>query len=82
MLCILEEKGFLKHREDGRRYVYLPTEPREEASRSALQGVVKTFFAGAAALASLIPEPLTHTIPANPAKARHSHRFLFMILLL
>ena len=58
LLCILEEKGFLKHREDGRRYVYLPTERREQASRSALKRVVDTFFAGSfgAAIASLVDE--------------------------
>jgi len=38
--------------------VYLPTEPREQASRSALQRVVDTFFAGSfgAAIASLVDE--------------------------
>jgi BlaI family transcriptional regulator, penicillinase repressor len=46
LLRILEEKGHLRHREDGPRYVYLPTESREKASRSALKGLVKTFFDG------------------------------------
>ena len=46
LLRILEEKGVLKHREDGPRYVYLPTETREKASRSALRRVVDTFFEG------------------------------------
>lgn len=46
LLRILEEKGHLRHREDGPRYVYLPTEPRDKASRSALKGVVETFFDG------------------------------------
>ena len=46
LLRILEEKGHLRHREDGPRYVYLPTASREEASRSALQGIVQTFFDG------------------------------------
>lgn len=49
LLRILEEKGFLKHREDGPRYVYQPTEARETASRSALQRVVETFFNGSLA---------------------------------
>ena len=49
LLRVLVEKGFLKHRQDGPRYVYLPTEPREKASRSALQRVLKTFFAGSLA---------------------------------
>lgn len=58
LLRILEEKGFLKHREDGPRYVYLPTESREKARRSALQRVVETFFEGslANAVASLVDD--------------------------
>ena len=56
LLRILEEKGHLKHREDGPRYVFLPTEPREKASRSALKRVVQTFFDGslASAVAALV----------------------------
>src|SRR5215203_840717 len=46
LLRILEEKGHLKHREEGSRYVYLPTESRKKASRSALKGLVQTFFEG------------------------------------
>ena len=46
LLRILEEKGHLKHREDGPRYIYLPTETRAKASKSALQRVVQTFFDG------------------------------------
>ncbi len=46
LLRILEEKGVLKHREDGRRYVFLPTESVQKASRSALKNVVQTFFEG------------------------------------
>jgi len=46
LLRILEEKGHLQHREDGPRYVYLPVESRENASRSALRRVVETFFEG------------------------------------
>jgi predicted transcriptional regulator len=45
-LSILEEKGHLTHTEDGRRFVYLPTRPRQDAARSALNGVLKTFFGG------------------------------------
>ena len=46
LLRILEEKGHLRHREDGPRYVFAPTETPEKASRSALQRVVRTFFGG------------------------------------
>ncbi len=49
MMRILEEKGILKHRQDGPRYVYLPTTPREEVRRSALTHLVSTFFDGSMA---------------------------------
>ena len=51
LLPILEEKGHLKHREDGPRYVFVPTEPVDKASRSALKQVVQTFFEGSLASA-------------------------------
>ena len=47
-LGILEEKGLLKHRKDGRRFVYSPTIPRTRARRSALRHIVTTFFDGSA----------------------------------
>ena len=58
LLRILEEKGHLRHREEGPRYVYLPTQARAKASRSALRRVVETFFEGslANAVAALVDE--------------------------
>ena len=44
MLRILEEKGHLRHQQDGPRYVYLPVVPGERARRSILQDVVKRLF--------------------------------------
>ncbi len=46
MLRVLEEKGHLRHEPRGPRYVFLPTVPREQARRSALQQLVRTFFDG------------------------------------
>jgi BlaI family penicillinase repressor len=46
MLRILEEKGHLRHEQDGPRYVFLPAEPRDQAMRSALRHLVETFFEG------------------------------------
>jgi len=43
---ILEEKGHLKHRKVGNKYIYLPTRSRREASHSALQRLLRTFFDG------------------------------------
>ncbi len=46
LLRILEQKGHIRHRRDGARYVFLPRASREAASRSALKRVVSTFFQG------------------------------------
>ncbi len=44
LLRVLEEKGHLIHKQQGPRYIYSPTLPREEASQNALKHVLKTFF--------------------------------------
>jgi predicted transcriptional regulator len=46
LLRILEEKGHLKHVQQGREYVYQPNRPRLRAGRSAFQRVLQTFFDG------------------------------------
>src|SRR5687767_5340740 len=46
LLRILEEKGHLKHKIDGQRYVYLPKAPRDRTARSAFRRVLYTFFEG------------------------------------
>ncbi len=44
MIRLLEKKGFVRHRRDGTRYVYSPTQSHKTASQSALQHLMKTFF--------------------------------------
>lgn len=46
MLAKLEAKGYVRHREEGLRYVYTPTKSKAAAQRSALQKLVSVFFAG------------------------------------
>jgi predicted transcriptional regulator len=46
LMRILEEKGHLQHRQQGPRYVYSATVPRDEARRSAMRHLVATFFDG------------------------------------
>jgi len=48
MLRFLEDKGLLRHEQDGVRYVYIPTVGRSKARRSALRHLVRTFFGGSA----------------------------------
>ena len=58
MLRILEEKGHLRHEQDGPRYVFAPTVARDRARRSALRHLVRTFFEGSTekAMAALLAE--------------------------
>ena len=58
MLRFLEEKGQLRHVQDGVRYVYLPTVAPAKARKSALQRLVHTFFGGSAqeAVAALLED--------------------------
>jgi predicted transcriptional regulator len=46
MLVRLEAKGFVRHREEGLRYVYTPTKSRASAQRNALEKLVRVFFGG------------------------------------
>ncbi len=48
MLSLLEEKGLLRHRRQGTKYIYRPVRSRESASRSAVKHLLSTFFGGSA----------------------------------
>lgn len=56
ILNTLEEKGNLRRKKTGKKFLYLPTVSREKARRSVLQNLLATFFNGSAAqvMASLI----------------------------
>src|SRR5438876_4353128 len=45
-LRVLEQKGHVRHEEEGLRYVYMPAVPRHAARRFALRHLVETFFGG------------------------------------
>jgi predicted transcriptional regulator len=47
-LRVLEDKGQVRHEEEGLRYVYSPAVPRRTARKSALRHLVDTFFDGSA----------------------------------
>lgn len=61
LLRILEEKGHLRHEQDGARYVYLPAVSPDKAKRSALRHLLDTFFNGSAenAVATLLDDRST-----------------------
>ena len=45
-LAVLERKGHVRHEAEMLRYVYVPTQPRDKAQRSALRHMIATFFDG------------------------------------
>jgi BlaI family transcriptional regulator, penicillinase repressor len=50
LLRILERKGYVTHRKDGRAFVFLPTVDRSNARRNALKSLVDRFFEGSSRL--------------------------------
>jgi len=60
ILRVLERKGHVRHVEEGLRYIYLPVETREKATKSAIDRLVATFFGGSAkAAAAAFVDPST-----------------------
>ncbi len=61
LLTILESKGHLKHRKDGREFVYAPTRSLLKEGQTTLGRVVRTFFNGSLtqAFASYLSDPRT-----------------------
>lgn len=47
-LRILEDKGYVKHKKDGRAFLYVPRVPREQAQKSALRLLMSRFFENSA----------------------------------
>src|ERR1043166_9646474 len=70
LLRVLEDKGHLRHEEDGPRYVFLLTVPRERARQSALRQVLHTFFDGSTeqAVAALLDLQSTRLSDAELAR--------------
>jgi len=72
LLGLLEEKGQLRHEQDGPRYVYLPVVAREKARRSALRNMLHTFFDGSTeeAVAALLDLHDERKGPVDMARIR------------
>jgi predicted transcriptional regulator len=82
-LRLLEERGHVRHEQDGPRYVYAPTVARREAQRSAMAHLIETFFDGSVedAVATLVESskpklsaPELDRIAALIAKAKKEGR--------
>lgn len=64
LLEIMIERGLLRRQNEGARFTYFPAVKPEDASRSALRQVVRTFFndspgSAMAALLDITEEPLS-----------------------
>ena len=72
LLEIMIERGLLAREYDGPRYVYFPAVRPEDASRSALAQLVRTFFEGSAssAIAALLDSGSTRITPAEYRRLR------------
>jgi predicted transcriptional regulator len=46
ILRILEEKGFVSHRREGRSFVFQPLVPREKVQGKTLGHIIRRFFSG------------------------------------
>jgi BlaI family transcriptional regulator, penicillinase repressor len=59
LLRILEKKGHLTHRKQGREFIYRPTQARGQAGRSALRRVLEVFYGGSleSAVAAHLSDP-------------------------
>lgn len=58
-LKILEDKGYLRHKKEGREFVFMATKSRESVGRKAVVHVLETFFGGSLsdAVASYLTKP-------------------------
>jgi BlaI family penicillinase repressor len=56
LMKVLENKGHLRHQQEGAAYVSLPTVPADSARRSAVRHLLQTFFGGSTeqAMAALL----------------------------
>ena len=59
MMHILEEKGLLNRRQQGREVIYRPKQSKQGVGKKAFQHVIDTFFGGAVdeALAAHLTDP-------------------------
>lgn len=63
MIRLLESKGLLRHRQYGKKYLYRSTKSRLQASKSAVQHLLQTFFGGSASAAvAAILDSNTHPL--------------------
>ncbi|MCR9292866.1 MAG: BlaI/MecI/CopY family transcriptional regulator [bacterium] len=72
LLRNMEDKGTVKHRKEGKRFVYSPCVPRKSAAAKALQKVVDVFFGGSVedAVIAHLSDPRTKLSPEQARRLR------------
>lgn len=72
MLRLLEDKGLLQHRLDGRRYIYSPCKSTTAEGRSAMKRVLDVFFGGSLedAVAAHLSDPAQRLTPQDLERLR------------
>ena len=67
LLGILETKGFVKHVENGPRYVYQPVQSRRQAGQSMMRQILRVFYGGSLekAVAALLDASPDKSSPAE-----------------
>lgn len=72
LLRVLESKGLVKHRKQGKQFVYQPCVARKSAASSALSKVLDVFFGGSVeqALATHLSNPKTKLTPDQIERLR------------
>ena len=73
VLRILEQKGYVKHEEDGRAHRYVPLVKRESAGTSALKRLVDTVFKGSP---ELLMTQLVSEHDLSPAELKRLRKLL------
>ena len=66
LLGILESKGFVKHLEEGPRYIYQPVQSRSKAGQSMMRQILQVFYGGSlekavAALLGASPDKISRS---------------------
>ena len=44
LMRIMEERGYLKHKKQGAKYIYSTTESKKSSAKTAIKNIVKTYF--------------------------------------
>jgi len=73
LLQVMEQKGLVSHRRDGKAYVYLPLIERTQTFRQIAGGILERVFDGA------VDEYLVHALESRPLDAKQLDELQAMI---